>query len=41
MSRTSASTLGGPNFGQLLVKLKPRAQRKLLVNDVDTRQAIR
>ena len=29
-----AATLGGPNFGQLLVKLKPRAQRKLLVNDV-------
>jgi HAE1 family hydrophobic/amphiphilic exporter-1 len=31
---TQAATLGGPNFGQLLVKLKPRAQRKLLVNDV-------
>jgi HAE1 family hydrophobic/amphiphilic exporter-1 len=29
-----ASTLGGPNFGQLLVRLKPRAQRKLLVNDI-------
>ncbi len=31
---TSASTLGGPNFGQLLVRLKPRGQRKLLVNGV-------
>ena len=31
---TQAATLGGPNFGQRLVKLKPRATRKLLVNDV-------
>ena len=29
-----ASTLGGPNFGQLVVHLKPRSQRKMLVNDV-------
>jgi HAE1 family hydrophobic/amphiphilic exporter-1 len=31
---TSASTLGGPNFGQLLVRLKPRSQRTMLVNDI-------
>ncbi len=31
---TAASTLGGPNFGQLVVHLKPRSQRKLLVNGV-------
>jgi HAE1 family hydrophobic/amphiphilic exporter-1 len=31
---TSASTLGGPNFGELVVHLKPRTQRKLLVNDI-------
>jgi HAE1 family hydrophobic/amphiphilic exporter-1 len=31
---TSASTLGGPNFGELVVHLKPRNQRKLLVNDI-------
>ncbi len=31
---TTATTLGGPNFGQLVIHLKPRAQRKLLVNDV-------
>src|SRR6266705_2394948 len=30
----SASTLGGPNFGQLVVHLKPRSRRALLVNDV-------
>src|SRR6266481_5590971 len=30
---TSASTLGGPNFGQILVRLKARTKRKLLVND--------
>src|SRR5882762_2033672 len=30
----SASTLGGPNFGQILVRLKPRSERKLLVNGV-------
>jgi HAE1 family hydrophobic/amphiphilic exporter-1 len=29
-----ASTLGGPNFGQMVVHLKPRSHRKLLVNDV-------
>ena len=29
-----ASTLGGPNFGQMVVHLKPRSRRKLLVNDV-------
>ena len=32
--RRQASTLGGPNFGQMLVRLKPRSRRKLLVNDV-------
>ncbi len=32
-----AATLGGPNFGQLVVHLKPRAQRKLLVNDIIAR----
>src|SRR4051794_9640898 len=31
---TSASTLGGPNFGELVVHLKPRTKRKLLVNDI-------
>jgi hydrophobic/amphiphilic exporter-1 (mainly G- bacteria), HAE1 family len=31
---TSASTLGGPNYGELVVHLKPRAQRKKLVNDI-------
>jgi HAE1 family hydrophobic/amphiphilic exporter-1 len=31
---TTASSLGGPNFGQLVVHLKPRAARNLLVNDV-------
>src|SRR5579885_1556038 len=31
---TAASTLGGPNFGQLLVRLKPRAERTMLVNDI-------
>jgi hydrophobic/amphiphilic exporter-1 (mainly G- bacteria), HAE1 family len=31
---TAAQTVGGPNFGQLLVRLKPRNQRKLMVNDV-------
>ncbi|HYM11421.1 MAG TPA: efflux RND transporter permease subunit [Bryobacterales bacterium] len=30
----AATTLGGPNFGELVVHLKPRSQRKLLVNDV-------
>jgi multidrug efflux pump subunit AcrB len=31
---TAAQTVGGPNFGQLLVRLKPRAQRKEGVNDI-------
>src|SRR5579885_1747072 len=31
---TTASTLGGPNFGQMLVRLKPRAQRKEGVNEI-------
>ncbi len=31
---TSSSTMGGPNFGQMLVRLKPRNQRKALVNDI-------
>ena len=31
---TSASTLGGPNFGELVVHLKPRNKRQLLVNDI-------
>ena len=30
----SSNTLGGPNFGQLVVRLKPRAQRKELVDYV-------
>ena len=30
----TASTLGGPNFGQLVVHLKPRAERRSLVDDV-------
>src|SRR5213594_2475183 len=30
----SASTLGGPNFGQLVVHLKPRSERALLVDDI-------
>jgi HAE1 family hydrophobic/amphiphilic exporter-1 len=30
----AAATLGGPNFGQLVVHLKPRSERTLLVNDV-------
>src|SRR6185369_12672026 len=30
----SAATLGGPNFGQLLVRLKPRAERKQLVGEI-------
>src|SRR5438874_998974 len=30
----SASTLGGPNFGQVVVHLKPRSQRALLVDDI-------
>ena len=31
---TSASTLGGPNYGELVVHLKPRSDRTLLVNDI-------
>jgi HAE1 family hydrophobic/amphiphilic exporter-1 len=31
---TSASTLGGPNYGELVVHLKPRADRKKLVNAI-------
>ena len=34
---SQASTLGGPNFGQLVIHLKPRAQRKELVNDIMAR----
>jgi HAE1 family hydrophobic/amphiphilic exporter-1 len=30
----TASTLGGPNFGQIIVHLKPRSERRLLVNDI-------
>ncbi len=30
----AATTLGGPNYGQLVVHLKPRAERTILVNDV-------
>ena len=30
----TASTLGGPNYGELVVHLKPRSHRKLGVNDV-------
>jgi hydrophobic/amphiphilic exporter-1 (mainly G- bacteria), HAE1 family len=31
---TSASTLGGPNYGELVVHLKPRSERKKLVNAI-------
>ena len=31
---SASATLGGPNYGQLVVHLKPRAERKLLVNDI-------
>ena len=31
---TGASTLGGPNFGEMVVRLKPRNQRKELVNQI-------
>ena len=31
---SAASTLGGPNLGQIVVTLKPRADRKELVNDI-------
>src|SRR5213594_824621 len=30
----SSSTLGGPNFGQIVVHLKPRSERALLVDDI-------
>jgi HAE1 family hydrophobic/amphiphilic exporter-1 len=30
----SASTLGGPNFGQLVVHLKPRSERTINVNEI-------
>ncbi len=31
---TGASTLGGPNYGEMVVRLKPRNQRKELVNQI-------
>jgi HAE1 family hydrophobic/amphiphilic exporter-1 len=31
---SAANTLGGPNLGQIVVTLKPRAERKELVNDI-------
>jgi HAE1 family hydrophobic/amphiphilic exporter-1 len=31
---TAATTIGGPNFGQLVVHLKPRNQRKQMVNEI-------
>ncbi|HEV3199474.1 MAG TPA: efflux RND transporter permease subunit [Bryobacteraceae bacterium] len=31
---TTASNLGGPNYGQLVIHLKPRNQRQLGVNDI-------
>src|SRR5579883_980613 len=31
---TAAQTVGGPNFGQLLVRLKPRTQRQAGVNEI-------
>ncbi len=30
----TSSVLGGPNIGQLVVHLKPRAERRVLVNDI-------
>src|SRR5207248_10783492 len=30
----SAATLGGPNFGEIVVHLKPRSQRTELVNNI-------
>src|SRR4029077_10721890 len=30
----TSSTLGGPNFGQLVIHLKPRSQRKMMVADI-------
>ncbi len=34
---SGSSTLGGPNFGQFVIHLKPRSQRKLLVGDIIAR----
>ena len=31
---TASQTLGGPNLGQIVVHLKPRAERKLLVGEI-------
>jgi HAE1 family hydrophobic/amphiphilic exporter-1 len=31
---SSASTLGGPNYGQLVIHLKPRSERNRLVGDI-------
>ena len=31
---TSSSQLGGPNYGQLVVRLKPRTKRTQMVNDI-------
>jgi HAE1 family hydrophobic/amphiphilic exporter-1 len=31
---TSSSQMGGPNYGQLVVRLKPRSQRKKRVNEI-------
>jgi hydrophobic/amphiphilic exporter-1 (mainly G- bacteria), HAE1 family len=31
---TASSQMGGPNYGQLVIRLKPRAQREVLVNGV-------
>ena len=31
---TSSAQLGGPNFGQIVVHLKPRSERKKLVNEI-------
>jgi hydrophobic/amphiphilic exporter-1 (mainly G- bacteria), HAE1 family len=31
---TTAANLGGPNYGQLVIHLKPRSQRQLAVNDI-------
>jgi HAE1 family hydrophobic/amphiphilic exporter-1 len=31
---TGASTLGGPNYGEMIVRLKPRNKRKELVNQI-------
>ena len=31
---TTSANLGGPNYGQLVIHLKPRSQRQLAVNDI-------